>query len=109
MLTHPQGFGSLCMSPLAFIFISIAIAYSCRPIPLSIGIGILYAATTYPVLAPLPPSLAGQALAFMVFVRSFGNVLGITVGAYFSSIGFVPGCGTNARSQVPWSSRMNSK
>jgi hypothetical protein len=51
-----------------------------RPIPFSIGIGLLYTATTFPVLAPLPPSLAGQALAFMVFVRNFGNILGITIG-----------------------------
>lgn len=50
------------------------------PIPWSAGIGLLFAATTFPVLAPLPPSLAGQALAFLVFVRNFGNVLGITVG-----------------------------
>ncbi|KAF7976442.1 hypothetical protein HWV62_6677 [Athelia sp. TMB] len=51
------------------------------PIPFSIGIGLLYAGTVFPVLAPLPPSLAGQALAFLVFVRNFGNVLGITVGS----------------------------
>jgi len=51
------------------------------PIPFSIGVGLLYTATTFPVLAPLPPSLAGQALAFMVFARNFGNILGITVGS----------------------------
>lgn len=51
------------------------------PIPFSIGIGLLFAATVFPVLAPLPPKLAGRALAFLVFVRSFGNVLGITVGS----------------------------
>jgi MFS family permease len=51
------------------------------PIPFSIGIGLLYAATVFPVLAPLPPALAGQALAFLVFVRNFGNILGITVGS----------------------------
>ncbi|KIM79120.1 hypothetical protein PILCRDRAFT_823692 [Piloderma croceum F 1598] len=51
------------------------------PIPFSIGIGLLYAATVFPVLAPLPPSLAGQALAFLVFVRNFGNILGITIGS----------------------------
>jgi hypothetical protein len=73
------------------------------------GNGLLYPATTFPVLAPLPPSLAGQALAFMVFVRNFGNILGITVGAYFSLIASVPECSTNAHLQVPWSSRTNSK
>ena len=47
-----------------------------RPIPFSIGIGLLYAATVFPVLAPLPPSLLGQALAFLVFVfvRNFGDL-----------------------------------
>ena len=55
-----------------------------RPIPFSIGIGLLYAATVFPVLAPLPPSLSGQALAFLVFVRNFGNILGITVGTVVS-------------------------
>jgi hypothetical protein len=44
------------------------------------GIGLLYTATVFPVLAPLPPTLAGQALAFLVFVRNFGNILGITIG-----------------------------
>lgn len=56
-----------------------------RPIPFSIGIGLLYAATAFPVLAPLPPSLAGQALAFLVFVRNFGNILGITIGEVYSA------------------------
>jgi predicted MFS family arabinose efflux permease len=51
------------------------------PIPFSMGTGLLYAATVFPVLAPLPPSLAGQALAFLVFVRNFGNILGITIGS----------------------------
>jgi len=51
------------------------------PIPFAMGIGLLFAATVFPILAPLPPSLAGQALAFMVFVRNFGTILGITVGS----------------------------
>jgi hypothetical protein len=53
------------------------------PIPFSIGAGLLYAAAVFPVLAPLPPSLAGQALAFLVFVRNFGGILGITIGGSF--------------------------
>ncbi|SCV67146.1 BQ2448_5792 [Microbotryum intermedium] len=51
------------------------------PIPYSIGMGLLYAATVFPVLAPLSPVLAGPALGFLVFVRSFGNLLGVTVGS----------------------------
>ncbi|GAA5952814.1 hypothetical protein JCM8115_002357 [Rhodotorula mucilaginosa] len=50
------------------------------PMIVAIGIGIDYAAPVYPVLAPLPPSIAGQALAFQMLVRTFGNVLGISVG-----------------------------
>jgi hypothetical protein len=68
--------------PLVFLYANTH-AFLTRPIPFSIGIGLLYAATVFPVLAPLPPSLAGQALAFLVFVRNFGNILGITIGASF--------------------------
>ncbi|ORY88553.1 iron permease [Leucosporidium creatinivorum] len=56
-------------------------AWAPLPIPWAIGVGLLYAATVFPVLAPLPPALAGKALAFLVFLRSFGNILGITVGS----------------------------
>jgi hypothetical protein len=42
-----------------------------RPILFSIGVGLLYAATAFPVLAPFPPSLAGQVLAFLVFFSQF--------------------------------------
>jgi len=73
------------------IFQSHAHVFSTRPIPFSIAVGLLYTATVFPVLAPLPPSLAGQALAFLVFVRNFGNILGITIGSY---VPFVPGRGT---------------
>lgn len=41
----------------------------------------LFPATVFPVLAPLPPSLAGRALSFHVFTRNLGNVFGITVGS----------------------------
>ena len=51
------------------------------PIPMSAGIGILYSSATFPVLAPLSPSLAGQALAFQAFCRSLGSVFGITIGS----------------------------
>ncbi|SCZ96345.1 BZ3500_MvSof-1268-A1-R1_Chr8-2g10131 [Microbotryum saponariae] len=76
------------------------------PIPFSIGMGLLCeswpselwsprrenspdldllspvdAATVFPVLAPLSPALAGPALGFLVFIRSFGNLLGVTIGS----------------------------
>jgi hypothetical protein len=55
-----------------------------RPVPFSIRVSLLYTATIFPVLTPLPPSLTGQVLAFLVFVRNFGNILGITIGAFVS-------------------------
>ncbi|TNY24273.1 major facilitator superfamily domain-containing protein [Rhodotorula diobovata] len=51
------------------------------PMVSALGIGILYAASVFPILAPLPPSIAGQALSFQMLVRTFGNVLGISIGA----------------------------
>lgn len=56
-------------------------AYLALPVPFSIGIGLLFAASTFPVLAPLPPALSGQALSFLVFVRNFGSIIGITIGS----------------------------
>ncbi|GAA5944597.1 hypothetical protein JCM1841_004025 [Sporobolomyces salmonicolor] len=50
------------------------------PAVVALGIGINYAAPVFPILAPLPPSLAGQALAFQMLVRTAGNVIGIAIG-----------------------------
>ncbi|KZT52009.1 iron permease [Calocera cornea HHB12733] len=47
----------------------------------SIGIGILYPATTFPVLAPLPISKNAHALAFYTFLRTFAQTFGVTIGA----------------------------
>ena len=44
------------------------------PIFLGIGSGIWYAATYFPVLAPLPISENAHALAFFSFCRSFASV-----------------------------------
>ena len=41
---------------------------------LGIGAGIIYAATYFPVLAPLPVSQNANALAFFAFCRSFSGV-----------------------------------
>ncbi|KAI0750018.1 major facilitator superfamily domain-containing protein [Daedaleopsis nitida] len=59
------------------------------PIAQSIGItaligvagGIIYAATYFPVLSPLPVSENAHALAFFSFCRSFSAVWGISIGA----------------------------
>ncbi|KDE09667.1 hypothetical protein MVLG_00073 [Microbotryum lychnidis-dioicae p1A1 Lamole] len=56
-------------------------AWTGYPIITGIGMGILYSATNFPVLAPLKPSQQPHAMAFFAFVRSFGQVLGISIGS----------------------------
>ncbi|KAF8185732.1 MFS general substrate transporter [Pholiota molesta] len=46
---------------------------------LGLGIGFLYS-TTFPVLAPLPLSANGPAVAFVVFLRQFSQAWGVSVG-----------------------------
>ncbi|KIO20426.1 hypothetical protein M407DRAFT_220692 [Tulasnella calospora MUT 4182] len=46
-----------------------------------LGVGILYAAPTFPVLAPLPVRENAHALAFFTFVRSYSQTWGVTLGA----------------------------
>ncbi|KAI0324265.1 iron permease [Cubamyces sp. BRFM 1775] len=46
-----------------------------------IGFGLLFTATTFPILAPLPVELNASALAFFIFIRTFFQAWGITVGA----------------------------
>ncbi|OSC99153.1 Mfs1.1 [Trametes coccinea BRFM310] len=45
-----------------------------------IGIGILYSAAYFPVLAPLPITSTAFALSFYVFLRSFAQIWGVTIG-----------------------------
>ncbi|PSR75424.1 hypothetical protein PHLCEN_2v9129, partial [Hermanssonia centrifuga] len=51
------------------------------PVLVGIGAGIIYSATYFPVLAPLPVSENAHALAFFAFCRSFAGVWGVTIGA----------------------------
>jgi len=44
------------------------------------GFGVVFAATYFPALAPIPITLATPALAFFAFVRQFSQILGIVVG-----------------------------
>ncbi|KAH8102978.1 Mfs1.2 [Cristinia sonorae] len=50
-------------------------------VPFSIAAGILYSATYFPVLSPLPVSENAHALAFFGFCRSFAAVWGVSIGA----------------------------
>lgn len=45
-----------------------------------IGLGLLFTATAFPVLSPLPVSDNGTALAIFIFFRSFFQAWGITIG-----------------------------
>ncbi|KIM90095.1 hypothetical protein PILCRDRAFT_1464 [Piloderma croceum F 1598] len=46
-----------------------------------IGFGLLFTATTFPILAALPVSDNASALSFFIFIRSFFQSWGITIGA----------------------------
>lgn len=41
----------------------------------------LYAATNFPILSPIKPSQQPHAITFYGFVRSLGQVFGISIGA----------------------------
>ncbi|KAK4050283.1 hypothetical protein OIV83_003604 [Microbotryomycetes sp. JL201] len=51
------------------------------PTILGIGLGISYSAQQFAVLAPIKPQQQAMAMAFFGFVRSFGQVFGIAIGA----------------------------
>ncbi|KZV87065.1 MFS general substrate transporter [Exidia glandulosa HHB12029] len=46
-----------------------------------VGVGALYTTLYFPVLAPVPVEANARALAFFNFLRSFGQVWGVTIGA----------------------------
>ncbi|KAF8576155.1 MFS general substrate transporter [Ramaria rubella] len=50
-------------------------------LPAAVGVGILYAAVSFPVLAPLGVSENAHALAFFIFVRTFSYTFGIAIGS----------------------------
>ena len=48
--------------------------YAVLPMVVAIGAGIIYAATYFPVLAPLPVTQNAHALSFFAYLRSFAAV-----------------------------------
>jgi len=44
------------------------------------GLGTVYTAVIFPVLAPLPVSANAQAIALSMFLRVFGQIWGVTIG-----------------------------
>ncbi|KAJ6620262.1 major facilitator superfamily domain-containing protein [Mycena sp. CBHHK59/15] len=57
--------------------ISLSIGFSVLS---SIGTGVVTSITTFPILAPVPPSKAPFGLAFLLFLRLFAGVWGTSVG-----------------------------
>ncbi|KAJ7584101.1 iron permease [Mycena floridula] len=47
----------------------------------AIGIGFMYSATVFPILAPLPVERTAAALGFFAFSRSFSQAIGITISS----------------------------
>lgn len=47
----------------------------------SLGLGILYATTMFPVTAPIPITGTAHALALFTFVRSIAQTFSVTIGA----------------------------
>ncbi|VDC06977.1 unnamed protein product [Peniophora sp. CBMAI 1063] len=45
-----------------------------------VGLGIIYVAAYFPVLAPIPVTKSTPALAFHTFLRNFAQVWGVTIG-----------------------------
>ncbi|KDE09429.1 hypothetical protein MVLG_00332 [Microbotryum lychnidis-dioicae p1A1 Lamole] len=56
-------------------------AWTEYPTVMGVGLGILYGCLDFPVLAPLKPSQQPHAMEFFGFTHSFGQVLGISLGA----------------------------
>ncbi|KAH8101198.1 Mfs1.2 [Cristinia sonorae] len=72
----------ISMGSFMIIHADTALAVSIRLcVPFSVGAGILYSATYFPVLSALPVSENAHALAFFGFCRSFAAVWGISIGA----------------------------
>ncbi|KAF7309858.1 MFS general substrate transporter [Mycena indigotica] len=47
---------------------------------IGVGLGIIYVVTYFPVLAPIPVSQSGPALAFFTFLRNLALIWGVTIG-----------------------------
>ncbi|KAF7968109.1 hypothetical protein HWV62_31969 [Athelia sp. TMB] len=76
--------GSLAISALGLLYYQLytssLVALVATPFAMVVGRTIGLQIHRLPVPPPLPPSLAGRALAFLLFVCNFGDVLGIAVG-----------------------------
>lgn len=53
---------------------------------IAVGLGILLTTAFFPVLAPLPPTLNANALAFFMFVRYFSQVCSYNFPVVFAAL-----------------------
>ncbi|SGY62230.1 BQ5605_C007g04668 [Microbotryum silenes-dioicae] len=72
------GFG---LTTLLRVHSKLTYLYQNSPTVMGVGLGILYGCLDFPVLAPLKPSQQPHAMEFFGFTHSFGQVLGISLGA----------------------------
>ncbi|KAH9847872.1 iron permease [Lenzites betulinus] len=85
-LYRPQNYVGWAFIVLGFGLLSILdenssrAAYIALQVPLAVGLGIVWIATQFPILAPLPVSNSAHALAFFTFIRCFAQSWGIVVG-----------------------------
>ncbi|GAA5882584.1 hypothetical protein JCM3774_002731 [Rhodotorula dairenensis] len=59
---------------------SVTAAWAGYSVMVGVALGVLYPATEFPVVAPLTPAQQPQGVTFINFVRSFGQVFGISIG-----------------------------
>ncbi|GAA6060654.1 hypothetical protein JCM10212_001210 [Sporobolomyces blumeae] len=60
---------------------SVKAAWVGYPVIVGCGVGLLYSATNFAVLAPVTPAQQPLAIAFYGFSRNFGQVFGIAIGS----------------------------
>lgn len=83
----PQNFVGWALIVLGFGLLSTLTVTSTRGAQIGfqvicgIGLGMIWPAPSYPVLAPLPASETAHALALFAFVRNFAQTFGVTIGS----------------------------
>ncbi|KAJ3557853.1 hypothetical protein NM688_g1245 [Phlebia brevispora] len=76
------AFMMLAMGVMTTLHADVPLAQAvCLPMLFCFGSGMLYPASYFPVLAPLPVTENAHALAFFSFCRSFAQVWGVTIGS----------------------------
>ncbi|KAG8923556.1 hypothetical protein FRC02_011057 [Tulasnella sp. 418] len=84
---RPQNYIAWAVSAVGLGILSLLEADSSKAMWVSfqviegIGVGMLYTATTFPILSALPLSESAHAMALFAFLRTFAQTWGVTIGA----------------------------